>query len=402
MFGKRITLFRLFGFAVGVDFTWILLAILIVWSLGASYFPFQYPGLDRSSYWWMAIAGAFGLFFSIVFHEFSHALVARRIGLPISGITLFLFGGVAHMESEPDAPKDEFLMAVAGPIASFVLAGIFYAIYAAADWPVAGSAVLVYLAIINALLAGFNLIPAFPLDGGRMLRAVLWGWKGNFIWASRIAARAGSIFGIILILLGVWAFVTGNFVGGMWWFLIGLFLRGVAEASFQQSAMRATLKGLPVRRIMNAAPVTVSPDLSVADLVENYFYRHYYKTFPVVQDDRLVGCVHLRDMAAVPRSAWQETRVSDIMRLTSSEETLTTETDALEALSKINGTNTSRMPVVDARDGTLKGILSLKDIMRAYTFRMEVEGEGAVDRRAPSRDEVSFGARDAGGLPGRH
>jgi len=206
MFGKRFKLFKLMGFEVGIDASWVIIAILIAWSLSTGVFPFQYKDLATQTYWMMGILGAIGLFLSIIAHEFCHSLVARKSGMPMKGITLFIFGGVAEMGEEPPSAKAEFQIAVVGPLSSIAIALLFYAIYALGEvggWPPPFNGVVAYLAMINMLLAVFNLIPAFPLDGGRILRSILWGWKKNLRWATRVASGIGSGFGIFLIVLGV-------------------------------------------------------------------------------------------------------------------------------------------------------------------------------------------------------
>ena len=269
MFGRRITLFKMLGFEVRVDASWLLIAFLITWSLAVGVFPNELPGLLTGTYWWMGIAGALGLFGSIVIHEFSHSIVARHYGVPMKGITLFIFGGVAEMEEEPPNPKTEFLMAIAGPLASVAIGGVFYAIGAAArtSWPIEFLAVVGYLSSTNWLLAGFNMIPAFPLDGGRVLRAALWQRSGNLVRATRTAAFAGSSFGTLLIVGGVLQLLWGNFVGAVWWFLLGMFLRMVSAASYHRVLLQSVLKGEPVRRFMNRNLVSVPPDITVQDLV---------------------------------------------------------------------------------------------------------------------------------------
>lgn len=387
MFGRKLTLFRLLGFEVGLDLSWLLLALLVTWTLAIGYFPAELPGLAPGTYWWMAVLGALGLFFSIVFHEFSHSLVARRHGLGISGITLFVFGGVAQMEGEPDRPKTEFLMAVAGPVASIVLAGLFW-LFAALGQQAGGPAtvitVLAYLAWINLLLALFNLVPAFPLDGGRMLRAALWGWRGNLRWATAVASRSGNVFALVLMAFGGVQLVTGNVIGGMWMFLIGLFLHNAAAASYQQTLLREALAGMPVARMMIPHPVTVPPDLTLAELVEDYFYRHYFKMFPVVDaSGRLLGAVSLRDAKEVPRERWADTRVADILQRCTRANTIDPRAPALEAMTRMNESGLSRLLV--AEGDRLAGIIALKDLLRFLGMRLELEGAGggAPAPRAP-------------------
>jgi len=241
MFGKKIDLFSILGFRVSLDFTWFFLAILIVWSLSWGYFPAVIDGLNRNTALVLGVVGALGLFFSILFHEFSHAIVARRFDIPITGITLFIFGGVAELEKEPPSAKSEFLMAIAGPIASYVLAVVFYTIAvvlppATAAMPIA--AVFSYLALINTVLATFNLLPAFPLDGGRVFRAAIWWWSDDLERATSLAAGTGRILGTFLMVLGLFSVVSGNFVAGMWQALIGLFIIGAARSSEVQIVRR--------------------------------------------------------------------------------------------------------------------------------------------------------------------
>lgn len=374
MFGRSIDLFKVFGFRVRVDMSWIILAILVAWSLSSGYFPVRFEDLSTRTYWTMGILGAAGLFLSIIFHETAHSLVARRFGMPMKGITLFVFGGVAEMGSEPPSPKAEFFMAVAGPLSSFVLAGVFLGVYAAGlrlGWPVAVTGVAMYLGAINGLLALFNLVPAFPLDGGRVLRSILWKARGNLRWATRISSRIGSGFGILLIVLGIVSFLSGNVVGGLWWFLIGMFIRGAASMSYQQLLVRRALEGETIRRFMSENPVTVPPSLSVEDLVENYIYRHHHKMFPVAEDGRLGGCVTTKQVKAVPRDQWGRTRVGEIASGCSGENTVSPGADAVKALSIMSRTQASRLLVTEG--DRLVGIVSLKDLLNFISDKVELE-----------------------------
>jgi Zn-dependent protease/predicted transcriptional regulator len=376
MFGRHITLFRLLGFEVKVDLSWLFLALLIAWSLARGFFPATYPDLATATYWWMGIAGVVGLVVSIVLHELSHSLVARRFDLPIRGITLFIFGGVAEMEGEPRSPRAEFLMAAAGPVASFVLAGAFMALSGAARAvglaePVVG--VLGYLALLNVILAVFNLVPAFPLDGGRMLRAGLWARKGDITAATRQAARIGGGFGIVMIFLGLMNVLAGQVVSGIWWGLIGMFLRAAAQGAYGQVVARGALAGMPVRRYMTKEPVTVPPDLSVADLVEDRIYRSHHSLYPVVDGGRLAGCVTLDRVKDVPRERWSVTRVSEITAPCTEANTIAPDADAADALKRMGRSGQSRLMVVE--DGRLAGILALKDLADVLSVKMALEGE---------------------------
>jgi Zn-dependent protease/CBS domain-containing protein len=372
MFFYRVRFFSLFGFDVYVDASWLLLAVLIAWSLAVGVFPSVDPGLTSAAYWSMAVVATVGLLFSIVFHEMSHAAVAQVFGMPIRGITLFIFGGVAEMHSEPTSALSEFLMALAGPVASAVLGLLFFLLFgfvASSQGPAAVAGVLWYLSCLNWTLAAFNLVPAFPLDGGRMLRASLWGWRKDLIWATSIAAGAGNIFGILLIVLGLIEVLRGDFVGGVWLSLIGLFLRGAASATYEQTLARQILAGHPVSRFMNRRPITVSPELSVRELVEDYVYRYHHKVLPVVRDGRLLGCV---TTAQVGEDQWGRRTVAEIMEPCSEENTISPETDALEAMTKMQRTGRSPLLVVDR--GQLVGILSLRDLLEFLTLKLQFEG----------------------------
>ena len=375
---RQFRLFSLFGFEVRLDLSWLLLALLISWSLGAGMFPADYPGLTPRTYAWMGVVGALGVFFSIVFHEFSHSLVARHYGMPIKGITLFIFGGVAEMEEEPSSAKSEFLMAVAGPLASFLLAFVFSRIAAIAllrGWPVPVIGVSSALAYINTVVAIFNLVPAFPLDGGRMLRAALWYLRKDVHWATRISSKMGSGFGLALMLLGVIAFVQGNIIGGMWWFLIGIFLRSAAAASYQRLMLHDLLHRKPVSHFMRREPVTAPPGVTVGEWVEDYVYRHHFKMFPVVEDDELIGAISIDDIRDVPKERWQEVRVRDVMRPCDDDNTVDAgmETEKLLA-SMIHPGKQTRYLVVD--DGRLVGVVALKDVLELVALKMEIERSG--------------------------
>ncbi len=374
-FGKQVTLFELFGFKVQIDLSWIFLAMLVTWSLAAGFFPAYYKGLSPATYWWMAIAGALGLFGSLIFHELSHSIVARRYGIPIKGITLFIFGGVAHMEEEPPNAKGEFLMAIAGPIASIALAVGFWGVVqvgiaSGASVPVL--AVASYLSLVNGLLAAFNLVPAFPLDGGRVFRAALWQWKGDIRSATRVASAVGSGFGIFLITLGLVSVITGAFIVGIWWFLIGMFLRTAAKASYIQVLSRQIFEGEPVRRFMTPNPVTVTPDLSVRDLVDNYVYTSLHELYHVVTNSHLMGYVRAKQISSVPREEWDRRTVADLLTPSSGHNTIPADLDAVKVLSLMRRTGNSRLLVTD-RD-RLVGVIVMKDMLKLFSLRMDLEG----------------------------
>lgn len=376
-FGRSIELFKVFGFPIRLDPSWFIVAVLLTWTFATNIFPPQVPGLSPPVYWGMGVAGAIGLFASVVLHELSHSLVARRFGLTIRGITLFIFGGVAEMTSEPPSPKAEFWIASAGPAASLAIAaGVLGVnlIGGLLGLPAAATAVLGYLAYANGMLALFNLIPAFPLDGGRILRSILWGWKGSLRFATRITSRIGGWFGLALIGLGVLVtvFVPGGFISGFWLFLIGLFVRNAAQMAYQQLLLRRAFQGEPVSRFMQADPVTVPRQISVAELVKDYIYRYHFKMFPVVDDaGRLVGCVTTRQVKELPHEEWDRQTAGALALRCGPENTVQADTDAMQALSAMSRTGVSRLMVVDG--DRLLGILALKDLLRFFSLKIELE-----------------------------
>ena len=374
MFGKSIKLFKLFGFEVKVDLSWIFIAVLIAWSLAVGYFPFRYKNLSKETYWLMGIVGAVGLFVSIIFHELCHSLVARRFGILMKGITLFIFGGVSEMREEPPNAKAEFWMAVMGPVSSVLLGIVFYGLYREAfraNWSVPVTGTFHYLAGLNGLLAIFNLLPAFPLDGGRVLRAILWSLKKNFRWATRVASGVGSTFGFLMIALGLFNVLTGNFIGGIWWFLIGMFLQSSAKMSYQQIVIRKALEGEVVRRFMVSDPVTVDSSITVKQLVEDYIYKYHLKMFPVVDADKLLGCVSTREVQETSRDEWGRKTVRELATQCSTENTIGPQADAMEALSKMNRTGSSRLIVVQGNHAV--GVITLKDMLKFLSLKVELE-----------------------------
>ena len=374
MFGKRITLFKLLGFEVRIDLSWIVIAVLIAWSLSTGLFPFYYKNLSTETYWAMGIIAAVGLFISIIVHEFSHSLVARHYGMPMKGITLFIFGGVAEMEEEPPSPKVELLMAGVGPLSSIAIAVFFYWISLLGKtigWGEPINGVVEYLAVINALLAGFNLLPAFPLDGGRVLRAALWHWKRNVRWATRVSSQVGSGFGILLIVLGIFNVFRGNFIGGMWWFLIGMFLRGAAKMSYRQLMTREALEGEKVQRFMNPNPVTVAPTTTIEEFVEDYVYKYHFKMFPVANSGRAIGCITTKQVKEVPREQWRDVTVSELALECTPDTTVKPDDDAIRAISLMRRTGGSRLVVIE--DDRLVGVVSLKDMLHFLSLKVDLD-----------------------------
>jgi Zn-dependent protease/CBS domain-containing protein len=375
MFGRSFKLFGIYGFTVRLDASWFLLGILVTWSLGGAhgFFRTLAPHLAPATAWAMGAVGAVGLLLSIVAHELSHAVVARRFGLPIRGITLFVFGGVAEMSEEPRSPGAELWMAAAGPAASVVLAVAFLGLGALSGWlrwPAAVSGILAYMAWINGAVALFNLIPAFPLDGGRILRALLWRARHDFAEATDVTSRIGSAFGLVMMAGGGIVAIAGYLVDGLWFFFIGLFVRGAAIGSRRQSLMTRMLAGEHVRDYMAHDPVVVPRQASVREFVEQYVYRYPHDVFPVNQDDRLAGCVSVRTVKGLPHSEWERMTVGALAEPCGTTNTVGPEDDVLATLKTMRRTGHPRMLVVD--HGDLIGMIAAKDLVKALAIKSEL------------------------------
>lgn len=372
MFGRRLQLFTIAGIPIRLDPSWFVVAFLVTWSLAAGLFPLWLPNQGPATYWIMGVVGALSLFLSILLHEGCHALVARRQGIPMQGITLFIFGGVAEMGEEPPSARAEFLMAAAGPAASIVIGlGTLGLALINPGWPAAVVTVLTYLGVMNLVLAGFNLIPAFPLDGGRLFRALLWYKSGDLRRATRTASRVGIGFSYVLLLLGALRLVSGDIFGGIWSLLIGLFLRQAADAAYQQIVVRRLLEGEPVRRFMTGNPITVRSDITLADLLDQYVFRYHHKLFPVQDNGRLLGAVSTQQVKTVPRAEWNRRTVGAVAEPQTSSNAIAPDADALQALSLMRKSAHPQLLVVD--QGRLVGILTLRDLLDFLALKVELD-----------------------------
>ncbi|HEC45498.1 MAG TPA: site-2 protease family protein [Epsilonproteobacteria bacterium] len=374
MLKRKMTLFKLLGFTVSVDASWGIILFLVVWSLSEGLFPGYFPDLSSQTYWMMGLLGALGLFVSIIIHEFSHSLIARIYGLEIKGITLFIFGGVAEMKDEPNSPKTEFFMAIAGPIASLLLSILFAALYQVAkiiELPIPVIGILGYLSAINMLLAVFNMVPAFPTDGGRILRSLLWWIKGDIYWATQVASRISLMFAIAIIFVGFMSLIGGNFIGGLWWILIGSFLFNAANASYQRLLMKQSFEGKTVHDFMNPHPVTVPSHITLQEFVDKYLYHYHYKMFPIVKDDKISGLLTIQMLKSHPQQEWKHLLVSKAMQLQSPDNSIASNTPINDALNKMSETGLSRLLVVEHKK--VVGIVTLKDLLEYLALKMELE-----------------------------
>jgi Zn-dependent protease len=371
---QRFKIFTIFGFEVRLHSSWLVLAILVAWSLAVGYFPHTQAGLPGSTYWIMGIVGVAGLLFSIVFHEFFHSIVARYFKLPMDGITLFIFGGIAEMKDEPPTPKVEALMAVAGPLASLALwfgFGVCAQLGLKLTWSHAVNAVLVYLSHINLILAVFNMIPAYPLDGGRILRAALWAAKKDLLRGTKIAQQIGSGFGILLVVLGFVGLIMGQFVAAIWWILMGLFINFAAQSSRTQLQVRELLKDESLARFVNRRPRVIDALDTVQAALQDFIYRFKERLFPVVWDGRLVGCVGLEEVRHVAPHLRSTVLVKDILVPCAQGNTIDIRETALNAYRKMTSGRYQLLLVMD--HSQFVGVLRLQDLLEYLALKYEVE-----------------------------
>lgn len=377
MFGHSVKLFDLFGFEIKIDASWLLIAALIVWSLSSGYFPQVLPDLTTTAYLALSVVAMLGLFASLILHELAHSLVARRYGLGIGGITLFLFGGVAELVEEPRDAASEFWIAIAGPAMSFLLSGLFGLAALAFGGVGLVGIVLAYLATINLVLAVFNLIPAFPLDGGRVLRAWLWRRSGNVLEATRKASGAGTVLAIGLMALGLFSALSGGGIGGAWLVLIGFFVLNASRGAYQRLMVQESLKGRRVAELMTADPWTASPEMTLADVADRIMLAHAVSFVPVVAGGVAVGYVDARLMRAIPREEWPAQTVADVMAPLDDACVVPPRMTAEEALKLLAEGPHRKLIVAEGRQ--LRGVLSLRDLM-GHIRVVQALGRGASPR----------------------
>jgi Zn-dependent protease len=352
---------KVWGIPIRLHFSWFVVFGLITWSLATRYFPYVAPELTETAHWLRGAVAALLLFLSVIVHELSHSFVARHYKLPITSITLFIFGGVAQMEQEPSSPKVEFQMAIAGPFSSYLLAAVFSFMYRLTPELPGLNAIAFYLFQLNLILGTFNLIPGFPMDGGRVLRALLWKRSGDYLYATRKASKTGQGIALFFIFLGILS-LLGGYTGSLWFLLIGWFLYMAAQSSYQQASIRGILSGVKVGDVMTGDVVAVSLSTTVSDLVEKYFLRYGYGGFPVVDSGRAAGIVNFKAINEVTRDKWPAVTASDIMRPID-DSIMAREGDELSViLERMIRDNESRFLVLEG--GELRGIITRSGIAR--------------------------------------
>jgi Zn-dependent protease/predicted transcriptional regulator len=371
--GSGINLFKIAGIQINIDVSWFIIFFLVLWSLSAGYFPRQFPGQSAQVYWGAGLVATILFFFSVLFHELSHSLMAQKCGIEISEIKLFIFGGVARLSEEAKNPVTEFKIAVVGPLSSFVLAVFFWLCHrllGGLQFPLA-QAIMWYLVWINVALGIFNLLPGFPLDGGRILRAVVWHTTGSLSRATKMASDVGKGLAIALMVLGAIQIFTGMLVGGLWLIFIGMFLRGVAEGGYQEVLMRQSLEDAKVREVMIEDVVKVQPDLTVREVVNDYFLKYGFKGFPVMDGEKVTGVISLDEVKKSDRSLESTSRVVDIMQHLNDNIIISPDISLVDAMHKMATQNTGRLLVME--NDKFLGMITKTGLLRFLEIRNIVE-----------------------------
>lgn len=366
----------IFNIPVEINVSWFIILGLIVFTLAQGYFPMTNPELSEGAHWFMAIIAALLLFASLLAHELSHSVVAKRNRLPIQGITLFVFGGVAHLSKEPQSPAVEFKMAIAGPLMSFFLSASFFLLsrlFLLLNLPGALISIANYLFILNLAVGTFNLIPGFPLDGGRIFRSILWHYYKDLKKATAIASAFGKGFAFFLMGVGFFSLFTGLIILGIWFIFIGFFLYEAASASYRQIIIKKMLGGVNVDHLMSKDIISVPANIKLNKLIDDYFFRYRHAAFPVIEDDVLLGLATLHNVKEVARDKWPKTTAKDIMVPLGNKLIIGKDAHATEAMAKMANNGVGRLLVIE--NSKMIGIISQKDIMRLFKFKTEINGD---------------------------
>ncbi|MCL6471828.1 MAG: site-2 protease family protein [Firmicutes bacterium] len=369
-----IRLGRIYGIEISLDYSWFLIFAIITFALSFSLFPQLIPGLTPVAYIAIGIVTSLLFFGSVLFHELMHSVIAIRNGIKIEGIRLMIFGGVSRITEEPPTPGIEFKMAVAGPLSSIGLGVIFIAIYLGLRQVVGPVGIAAFwLGYVNIILGVFNLLPGFPLDGGRVLRSAIWYFTGSLVRSTSIAAAVGRGIAYAMIFIGI----IGPFIGVftlIWFVLLGWYLLRAAQAEYQEVVYHEALEGVKVGEIMTENPETVSPEITIEEMVRDHFARHNWVAYPVVKNEQVMGMITIHSIENLPREDWVSTRVGDVMRPASSRIIIAPEADVFSILPKLVTQAEGRMLVV--KDGRLAGILTSTDVRRAVIRKLHIEETG--------------------------
>jgi len=371
MIGNTLRLGRLFGIELKLHYSWAIVFVLVAWSLASHYFSMIHPGWSAGVYWAMGTITALLYFASVVAHELAHSFVSQAYGVPVRDITLFIFGGAAHIVEEPRQARDEFLMALAGPATSLVVAALFGLLWLV-SLPVSPllHALAGWLAWINVGLALFNLIPGFPLDGGRVFRAIAWGVTDNLRRATQMATGLGRVVAYGFIFWGMWQIFRGNWANGLWIAFIGWFLENAATASYRRVALQEMLAGHTVREVMMTDCLRIPRGLTLDVLVDQVVLPSGRRCFPVMEDNQVFGLLTLHGIKEVPRERWATTRVEEAMIPLSDLKTVRPDDELTTVFERMTAEDVNQFPVVD--DGRLLGMVARDNVLAFLRTRAEL------------------------------
>lgn len=372
---------KLAGFEIFIHVSWLLIVVLLTWSLATGWFPALSPGWSTFTYWLVSLLATLLLFASVLAHELAHSLVARARGLAVKRITLLIFGGISDIEQEPKSPGVEFQMAFVGPLTSLLLGGLAYLLVLALRGGTSPFAALLgYLAVANGLLGIFNLLPAFPLDGGRILHAIVWKISGHARTAMRMATFSGQVIAYLLIMGGFLLLFDGDLLDGLWFGLIGWFLLSGAQAANSQAMLEAVFKGVSVREVMNTSPHTVPANMSLQKLVEGLLLPYGWRSAFVMQGEVLAGLITLGDIRRIPRNEWAQTPVGLAMTPLERLHAVTPQQSLNEVLPLIAGRDVNQLPVLE--QDRLVGMVSRENILRFLEIRRGLGLARGADERS--------------------
>jgi Zn-dependent protease/CBS domain-containing protein len=371
---KPLRIGRIAGIDILVHWSWLGIFGLLTFYLATGFFADVYEDWSPTQSWVVAVIAVLLFFGSILLHELSHSLVAKRLGLPVKNITLFIFGGVSALEKEPETAKQEFQVAIVGPLTSFVL-GIMFGVIAVAGHALGKEssppfAIAEYLAVINIAVGIFNLLPGFPLDGGRVLRSALWARSHNMLTATKWASNSGRYISFGLIALGVVSILTGSFIGGVWFVVIGWFLRNASEQSYQQLIFRTSLEGTKVGEVVNRAYASAPPDIFLDQLVSDFLFGRSQRCVPVVVAGDLIGLVSMSDLPKFPRDQWTQISVFRAMTPRERLQVVTPDDDLAQALAMMATYDVHQLPVIES--GAFIGFVTRADVLGLIQIRTEL------------------------------
>ena len=370
---RGISLFKVAGIRISLDFSWFIIFGLVLFALSAGYLPRAFPGQTTQTYWVAGLIATLLFFASVMLHELAHSLVAIRHGIDIPEITLFIFGGVSRLSQEPTDPKTEFKIAVVGPLTSFALAAAFgaMALLLKGLEPSLIVVVIGYLAWINLALGVFNLIPGFPLDGGRLLRAFLWWKTGSLTRATKVAADFGKGFALAIMILGGLQIFAGALINGLWFIFIGMFLRGMSVQGYEELIIRKSLEGVHVDEVMVREVVSVPPHLPISQLIHDYFLHYAYRGFPVADNGQVLGVVSVAAVGQLPREDYDRRLVAEIMTPLSPDLLIDAKASLAEALIKMTREDQERLLVMAG--GRLAGLVTKTGLLRFVQIKQVLE-----------------------------